>query len=275
MAERAKLRKQEAQAIQAQIERSEEFSKFTVNSIVKVPRDYWGKKYAENLPPHITSDFIYGKITIRYLNAAQVFFFLDKGSDKVKYEALSLVYDSTEIELGSAQSLVAATVNAGTEEEGSVNTSSSSLHLSAGTTRKRRSLVRKPTYADPDSESDDADALSSDAEPLVHISPPKKQNKGTKSSKKTLKVKMYKQKRAKITDITAPPPPFVIQESEYPTDSETSSSEEETSDDDQVVDFQYYGTSKKEWDKMSTTQKNQLKCQVQKKAWPGLGWTTD
>ena len=55
MAERAKLRKQEVQAIQAQIERSEEFSKFTVNSIVKVPRDYWGKKYAENLPPHIRS----------------------------------------------------------------------------------------------------------------------------------------------------------------------------------------------------------------------------
>ena len=51
MAERAKLRKQEVQAIQAQIERSEEFSKFTVNSIVKVPRDYWGKKYASQIQP--------------------------------------------------------------------------------------------------------------------------------------------------------------------------------------------------------------------------------
>ena len=62
MAERAKLFTlkiaQDLDAISEQIERSEHGLKFSQGCIIKVKGTYWGKKYSENLPKHITSDFM-------------------------------------------------------------------------------------------------------------------------------------------------------------------------------------------------------------------------
>ena len=52
-------------------------------------------------------------------------------------------------------------------------------------------------------------------------------------------------------------------------------SSEESSDGEEELDFQYYGITKKEWDKLDTDQRKKLKIDMQKKAWPEDGWTKD
>ena len=62
MAERAKLLTlkiaQDLDAISEQIERSKHGLKFSQGCIIKVKSTHWGKKYSENLPKLITSDFM-------------------------------------------------------------------------------------------------------------------------------------------------------------------------------------------------------------------------
>ena len=292
MAERAKLRKRQIADILDQINRSEAWEKFAVGACVKVKRTHWGKKYSDNLPDHITSDFIYGKIAIRYLNKAHVTFFIDNASDKVSYEQLTLVTDSSEIQYGKSQKLIAqadvihAVIQPVCDQPSSSQQASSKAPAQKASSktpvrRRRRMVAKTPSsYAESDGSESDGSARERSPTPPVSRKATKKNKKQSKSNKPVLKVKMYKKKKEKKTVENVSVAPVNDSDSgeestQESNESSNTESSEESSGGEEELDFQYYGIAKKDWDKLDAAQRKKLKIDMQEKAWPEKGWSKD